>query len=121
MPQTNTPTVSRSAFSGICTLAVVGLLIGASLSGTEPGFRDLGQNAAHQRHAVRHITQTMARAVRTLVGDQTKPALSALPVGRPGRADRGLVGIPANGRHEAPPRSNVRLALLNLPPPAVRA
>ena len=120
MDQATTPAAPRTAFSGICTLVVVGLLIGASLSGTEPGFRELGSDGVNQRHAVRHITETVARAVRTLVGEPTRPAL--LAAARPPKVP--VIRITPDARLSdlhGPPTANVRVALLDLPPPPASA
>lgn len=112
-------TAPRSALSGICTLLVVGLLVGASLSGTDATVRDFGPDTANQRHAVRHITASVARAVRTFVGDHTKPALKPFRAAR--RPVEGPVG-PARiaSLPRAPVPLTVRVELLNLPPPAQR-
>jgi hypothetical protein len=117
-PQTR-QTSPRSAFSGICTLLAVGLLVGASLSAVQPGIRDLGRDTAVERAAVRNLTVTLARAVRDFVGDKTKPA--KLP------AARGPLSKPAPAWRIAPTVErlgsaplSLRVELLDLPPPALR-
>jgi len=103
----------------MCALLVLGLLVGASLSAVQPGIRDLGRDTAGQREAVRQISETVAKAFRSMVGDETKPALHAAP-GTPSPArTRAIVrgGVERGSGMAASPL--LRAEMLNLPPPAL--
>jgi hypothetical protein len=107
------------ALGGICTLLVLGLLVGASLSAVQPGIRDLGRDIAGNRDAVRHLSESVAKAFRSIVGDQTKPSLHTAPAFRADTQPRAFaLAAPSALLHEPrPPR--LRAELLNLPPPAM--
>jgi hypothetical protein len=116
--ETRQPSATRSAFSGLCTLLAVGLLIGASLSGTEPAV-DLSGSGSQQRHAVRHMTQKVARAVRSLMGERTKPGMPATA------ARKDSERLPNRGTLAGRQRCSIAIEplrdeLVSLPPPGAR-
>jgi hypothetical protein len=108
--------IPRSAFGSLCSLLVVSLLVGASLSAVEPGIRDLGRDTANQRLAVRHLTVSVARAVRQLVGEKHQAGQE--PARNAGAIRPVLCSTVSASEHAGPRVAPIRVELLNLPPPA---
>lgn len=109
----------RGPLTSVSALLVVGLLVGTSLRTIQPGVRDVQRDSGSDRAAVRQLTETLARAVRELVGSDThKPhAAPAIRSAMGEVADHGRRPAPAEppaefGRH-------LRTELLDLPPPAM--
>ena len=108
----------RAPLASVSALLVVSLFLGASLANAKPALREATRNAAAERVAVRQLTDSLARAVRHLVGsDQHKPCLRAAIPGSIGIAARAAAPV-ADERETTPPIALPRKGLLVLPPPA---
>jgi hypothetical protein len=108
----------RSALAGASALVVVALVLGADLKAARPLVRDLQRDNVVDRSAARHLTATLARAVRELVGQQSEqPAIHAAPGLDLGPVDSVRVFARAGPETGARVLNLVRPALLNLPPP----
>jgi hypothetical protein len=111
----------RTALAGASAILVVALVLGADLS-TRPasGVGEFQREALVERPAVRHLTTSLARAVRELVGDGARmqgPAITAhlswdlgpvMPVGMP---------VTAHQIDQPLPAMILLPALIDLPPP----
>lgn len=96
---------------------IVGLLIGVAVSSFKPGLRGIVRDAESQGQVTRHITATLARAVRELVGsDHHRPAIAvaATFVEREPR----LATLVAGNHTPGATTRLLRESLLALPPPA---
>jgi hypothetical protein len=93
-------------------------VVAARAAAFEPGWTDLPRPFTSDRATVRQISDTFVRAVRDLVGgDQHKPFVTPRPVGLASRSSTDA-GTPATPRVHPPAPVLVRVALLDLPPPA---
>jgi hypothetical protein len=110
----------RSALAGASALMVVALVLGADLKAARPAVRDLQRDAAVERAAVRHLTASLARAVRDLVGPQShKSAIHAFVATDVGSAEVAGAVRAGFAPERASPLDLLRAALLDLPPPAI--
>lgn len=109
----------RTALAGASALVVVALVLGADLKSPRPMVRESQRDSMVERAAVRHLTESLARAVRDLVGPQHQPAI---------HAQLGLDLVPAPAAGSWPPSADqvggvlcilLRPEMLDLPPPMV--
>ncbi|MEX2219059.1 MAG: hypothetical protein WD749_09900 [Phycisphaerales bacterium] len=111
----------RATIAGLSALLVVGVLLGASLSGAETAALGARSEAAHRdRLAPRQFAASLARAVRELVGEPQKPVLQPAWVAVAPSAIR-IEAAPTEAAPLAAPIARIALALLDLPPPSRRA
>jgi hypothetical protein len=101
-------------------LLVVGLILGTTLTTSDPGFRDTTRESHRDITPARQFKVTLAKAVRQLVGgDQHKPVL--VERGPVVAAANQTVSVPASAPHAPGPQGagrGVRVEHLDLPPPA---
>ncbi len=77
MPKTPEKKVGspRTTLAGVSTLLLFGLLVSVAVEPLRPVVRELQREATAERAAVRQLTDSLARAVRDLVGaDTQRPA-----------------------------------------------
>lgn len=113
---------SRPSVAHATALLVLSLIVAASIDPLRPIAREVQRETAPERAAVRELTATLAKAVRSLCGSPTvKPvSLAAVVSIGSGGGDARCVGRFAAHRASAPGPVRLRVALLDLPPP-VRA
>jgi hypothetical protein len=116
--QTRTRSGLRSALAGASALVVVALVLGSDLKPVRPAAREFQRESAVERAATRHLTASLARAVRELVGGQAHTPAIHTPLGIDlGLALRPGSNLPAASAEHFAPVILLRAALLDLPPP----
>lgn len=110
-----------AGFAGAPVLLALAFLVVTSLDLSGPGFTSFGRDAGHTRAVARPLTEALARAVRGMVGVQTQRPVARDQAREGSRADwRGVADAGARELAGAPGH-HVRVGLLNLPPPGLRA
>lgn len=119
-PKTKPGQPARHGVAHATAALVLGLLVAASIDPLRPIAREVQRETAPERAAVRELTATLAKAVRSLCGSPTvKPvalagaAASAIDADGAATATRGRDASDA-----APAPVRLRAELLDLPPPA---
>jgi hypothetical protein len=108
--------IGRGAIAGITALMLVGLLMGSAVGGRAVAS---GRGQAPDATLVREIAGTLQRAARRVSSpDRDRPAAMAFRLARAAR-DAGAPREPVRTREGAYVPSRVRVAHLDLPPPAL--
>jgi hypothetical protein len=118
MNEARPATSLRVHLAGISALVVVGFVLGSSLGTVRFAAQASEGERVSERAAVRELAATFAKAVRQLVGsDQHKPIGHAAIVAGCAAGISAAVTL-ASASPDFIVRSEVRLELLDLPPPA---
>ena len=110
----------RHGVAHATAVLVLGLIVAASVEPLRPIAREVQRETAPERAAVRELTATLAKAVRSLCGSPTvKPvAFAAARTFGPLHSDEIEHGTPSTAREGPVGPALLRTELLDLPPPA---